>query len=403
MSWETHKIEELASSEKAALATGPFGSAVSSKHFRQDGVPMLRGSNLSENVGTKLNESDLIFLETELAETFSRSTAKRGDLIFTCWGTVGQIGLLGPDSRYEKYIVSNKQMKLTVDRSKVDPLFLYYNLSQPKMIFEVQSRAIGSTIPGFNLGQLKSLTVNIPTLDEQRAIAEVLGALDDKIAANTKLAATADDYVRSMFVGLTSDASETIAIGELTSNRKDLIDPSTLGPEVRYVGLEHIPRRSMWLDSFGLADSVTSTKAGFHPGDILFGKLRPYFHKVAITPFAGVCSTDILVLTPSSQDLSGFSLASVSSDYVVERVTAASEGTRMPRTSWKDLSAVHVPWPGEESAREFSVQVTALQRSVESLIQENTSLAATRDALLAQLMSGKLRVKDVEALAAEHV
>jgi type I restriction enzyme S subunit len=152
----------------------------------------------------------------------------------------------------------------------------------------------------------------------------------------------------------------------------------------------------MWADSAGTAASVSSTKAKFECGDILFGKLRPYFHKVVVAPFDGVCSTDVLVLVPSSEDLAGFSLASAASDFVVERVTAASEGTRMPRTSWKDLAAVEVSWPGTTAARRFSALVLGVQNSVEALRKENITLAATRDALLPQLMSGKLRVKDAE-------
>jgi type I restriction enzyme S subunit len=259
-------------------------------------------------------------------------------------------------------------------------------------------------IPHFKKGDFGKLRFNIhEDLTQQRAIAEVLGALDDKIAANTKLAGTADEYIRASLVNLIADVTEVISIRKLATNRKDLTDPSSVDPNANYVGLEHIPRRSMWLDSIGSADSVTSTKAGFERGDILFGKLRPYFHKVVSAPTQGICSTDILVLTPLRKDLADFVLASVASDYVVERVTAASEGTRMPRTSWKDLSAVEIAWPGEERAQEFSTAFSTLRQSVQALIRENSTLAATRDALLPQLMSGKLRVKEAEALVSAAV
>ncbi|MFJ2507602.1 restriction endonuclease subunit S [Arthrobacter citreus] len=400
--WLSYTIGEIAAHAKSALATGPFGSAVSSKNFRSSGVPMLRGSNLTEEVGTRLNETDLVYLDPVLAETFSRSTARRGDLIFTCWGSVGQIGLVDASSQYESYIVSNKQMKLTPNSEIVDSTFLYYYLSQPSMVFEVQSRAIGSTIPGFNLGQLRSLQVSLPAIDEQRAIAEVLGALDDKIAANTKLAETADEYVRSALAAVSYDAEQSISLRDLITQRKTLVDPTQIETSI-YAGLEHLPRRSMWLRETGTSDEVTSTKARFEKGDVLFGKLRPYFHKVVAAPQAGICSTDILVAVAKDQELSGFVLAQLASDYVVQETTAASEGTRMPRTSWKDLAAIEVPWPGLESARRFSQQVSEMESAVNAKLDENRTLAATRDALLPQLMSGKLRVKDIENTMGEMV
>jgi len=161
--------------------------------------------------------------------------------------------------------------------------------------------------------------------------------------------------------------------------------------------LEHVPRRLMWLDASGTADAVTSTKAAFRRGDVLFGKLRPYFHKVVAAPEGeGICSTDILVVRPRARALEGFVLAAVASDMTVESCTAASEGTRMPRTSWKGLAAVEVPWPGEAAVEELSAKITALGQRVESGIAENESLSGLRDALLPQLMSGKIRVKDAE-------
>ncbi|MET3811762.1 restriction endonuclease subunit S [Arthrobacter sp. UYEF3] len=266
------------------------------------------------------------------------------------------------------------------------PRFVYYFMTQ----FDTAWLDAGSANPTLNRNHLHPLRVLWPSLPNQRAIAEVLGALDDKIAANTKLAATSDEWVRAGLAAVVEGATETVPVKELATNRKELAEPSTLDPDSKYVGLEHLPRRSMWADSAGTAKSVSSTKAKFEEGDILFGKLRPYFHKVVVAPFGGVCSTDVLVLRPSSSDLAGYVLASLSSDFVVERATAASEGTRMPRTSWKDLAAVEVAWPGLTVAREFGARVSAVRGAVESLLGENQTLAATRDALLPQLMSGKL-------------
>jgi type I restriction enzyme S subunit len=157
----------------------------------------------------------------------------------------------------------------------------------------------------------------------------------------------------------------------------------------------------MWLGGYGATGSITSTKSAFREGDILFGKLRPYFHKVVSAPTDGVCSTDVLVLRSAVPELAGYVLAAVCSDSVVQECTAASEGTRMPRTSWKDLGAVEVPWPHKSAALLLSQEVHTVRAHVEELARQNGTMANLRDALLPQLMSGNIRVKDAEKTVGE--
>ncbi len=191
--------ERIAAQSPNALSTGPFGSAISSQYFRTEGVPVIRGSNLSEDIGTRLFEGGLVFLDAAKAAEFSRSQVQRGDLVFTCWGTVGQVGLIDHRSRYDKYVVSNKQMKLTPDSKVADSLFLYYVFSSPQVSSSIKDQAIGSSVPGFNLGQLRQIPIPLPPLSEQRAIASILGALDDKIELNRRMNETLEDLARTIF------------------------------------------------------------------------------------------------------------------------------------------------------------------------------------------------------------
>src|SRR6476620_11001183 len=116
--WREVNLGELAAHAPNALATGPFGSAISAKHFVDNGVPVIRGSNLSLDIGVRLRDEALAFLKPEKATSFGRSIARRGDLIFTCWGTIGQVGLVDDRAAFDQYVVSNKQMKLTPDPSQ---------------------------------------------------------------------------------------------------------------------------------------------------------------------------------------------------------------------------------------------------------------------------------------------
>lgn len=376
---------------------GPFGSSLVSDDYTPTGVPVIRGANLGHG---RFLSGDYAYVSPAKARELARNQASPGDLVFTQRGTLGQVAVV-PERGPESYVVSQSQMRLTVDPHRADALYIYYACNSAMFLRQITDHAISTGVPHINLGILGSLTVPNPPLPEQRAIAEVLGALDDKIAANTRLATTADGLVRARWgrlVDLHEASRDLRAVGDVVRSQ---VDPGALDPELPYVGLEHIPRRSLWLAERGVAAGVSSAKSRFAAGDVLFGKLRPYFHKVVCAPVEGICSTDVLVLRANTPDMAGYLLAAAASDEVVAQATASSEGTRMPRTSWRDLGTVAIPWPGEQQARSFSSEVTAIRLTVESRLRENHRLAATRDALLPALMSGTLRVRDAEQLASD--
>ncbi|HAS3578323.1 TPA: restriction endonuclease subunit S [Vibrio cholerae] len=197
--WESYTIEELASSEKSALATGPFGSAISAKFFVDAGFPVIRGSNLSTLTSERMSDEGLVFVSDEKAAEFKRSVVRKGDLIFTCWGTINQVGLIDSRCRYPEYIISNKQMKVTLDTSKADPLFVYYYFSSPAKQREILQNGIGAAVPGFNLGQLRSHTLRLPPLSLQKKISSFIDALDSKITLNRQINQTLEQMAQTLF------------------------------------------------------------------------------------------------------------------------------------------------------------------------------------------------------------
>jgi type I restriction enzyme S subunit len=400
--WTTVALTELAAPGKAAMATGPFGSAVSSKNFRDSGVPMLRGSNLSDNVATRLNEADLVFLDAQLADGFARSTAHRNDLVFTCWGTIGQIGFIDESAKYESYVVSNKQMKMTPDREKVDPLFLYYLLSEPRMVDLVASQAIGSSVPGFNLGQLRALQVTIPELSSQRAIAEVLGALDDKISANTTLNETASELA----VALLAQYSPSAALADVVVHQKKSLSPTDFGGGlVAHYSLPSFDagqRPKMMLPA-----EIKSSKFAIEQPCVLVSKLNPRFPRiwdvVELPKALAVSSTEFLVLesTCCSSTVLWAILSQPSFSAELESKVAGTSGSHQ-RVRPDDLLATEVIDP-HFLPNETKTQIDGLGRRIALCRDESTVLATLRDALLPQLMSGKVRVRDAEQLVGDVV
>lgn len=341
-------------------------------------------------------------LRTYGGDSPDRILVRPGDLYLSLKDVTHKAELLGAVARVPESIelgrLTQDTVRLQITSDAVDADYLYWLLQTPDYRAYCRLRGTGTTNLDLSRADFLSYEFRLPSLSEQQAIAEVLGALDDKIAANTAFAATADELVRAEYAALEGDE---VRVGEVADSPRSGVDPSTVDPDDLYVGLEHVGRRQMWLTDGGRADDVSSTKSRFGPGDTLFGKLRPYFHKVVVAPQSGICSTDILVVRPRDPRLSSVLIAALSSDAVVEEVVAASEGTRMPRTSWKDLASVEVRWPTADSTPQFASRLDSIRDATHAVLAENRTLEATRDALLPQLMSGKLRVREAEAAASE--
>lgn len=382
-----------------SIVSGPFGSNISSKFFVSQGVPIIRGNNLSLGTsGPRFLDEDFIYLTEEKAEELKASEALPGDLIFTARGTIGQVGVIPLQSRFPKYILSANQLRFRPDPTLADVTFLYYWFSQPSMVFYMQGLNQGSALPNMNLGTLRTLPVAIPPLPEQRAIADVLSALDDKIELNRRINQTLEQLARALFKHMfinnpEREGWEEGTLGDLALNLRRSVQTTNLVDHDVYIGLEHMPQKSIALGNWGNAETVSSNKFAFKRGEILFGKLRPYFHKVGVAPTDGVCSTDILVISPKIADYFGFVLSVVSSTEFVNTVNLASEGTKMPRTNWNYMAKYPISIPSSQTAKEFNNFVQPIVEQIISNIFESRTLSELRDTLLPRLMSGQVCVK----------
>lgn len=418
-------VERIASAEDGAIAIGPFGSAMKADLYVPSGVPVVRGTNIGP--GRSIT-GDFVFIAEETAQRLKRSLLKPGDLFFPHRGAIGEVGIIR-ESWPTLPIMSSSLMRLRVDSRLADSEFVFWYFKSDAGRHEILQYASTVGTPGIGqpLTSLRAMQLPLPPLPEQREIAAILGALDDKIEVNRKTSALLEEMARALYRSwfVTFDPVTAAAesrppahippevaalfpasfqddglpegwrmgtLGEVARNARQGADPAAIDPETPYIGLEHIPRRSIAIDAWGVAEDVGSTKSLMRRGQFLFGKLRPYFHKVGLVPIDGICSTDILVVEAKSDPWREFVLSVISSVELVDHVNAASTGTRMPRAKWQDLADYQVTLPPLDVAKAFSHQVRPMHARILSMIEENKSLAALRDSLLPRLMSGELRV-----------
>lgn len=196
--WQVCTVDEIKATEPHSCVAGPFGSKISSKYFVDEGVPVIRGSNLRDDL-TRFIPEGFAFVSEARAQEYRPQHVRGGDLVFTCWGTIGQVGIIPEDGPYPEYIISNKQLKLRVDSSVADPTFCFYYFASPRCVEYIRNRGIGGAVPGINLGILKSLRIALPPLPVQKQIADILSTYDDLIENNRRRMALLEQAARQLY------------------------------------------------------------------------------------------------------------------------------------------------------------------------------------------------------------
>jgi type I restriction enzyme, S subunit len=200
-------------------------------------------------------------------------------------------------------------------------------------------------------------------------------------------------YEHTCIVDGVPEGWERKNFGEICYDVREAVLPEALEPDTPYIGLEHIPRRSISLTEWGNAEQVTSTKLRFREGEILFGKIRPYFHKVGIAFVDGVASSDTIIIRPNSAKLHGLVLTTVSSDpFVANTSQTMKEGSKMPRADWKQMKEYLVAVPPDGLLCTFNDTISSITAQLKNLTFQNQKLRTARDLLLPKLMSGEIAV-----------
>jgi type I restriction enzyme S subunit len=382
-------------------------------------------------------------------------------LVMTCQTSGGEI--LGIPARVpndgRRYLHNQRLGKVVVKQPKRVSLdYLYWLFLWKDFNTELVASSSGTKIVHTAPTRIEAFRFDLPPLSEQRAIARVLGGLDDKIELNRRMNRTLEDLARGVFrswfvdfdpvlrpapgppsrppapppvpparrggpaspaprsapaapapphapwptrltdspLGPIPEGWRVGTVGEIGTNPRRGVLPSEVDATTPYIGLEHMPRRCIALDDWGTAADVSSGKSRFARGEILFGKLRPYFHKVGVALIDGVCSTDVIVAAPKKECWFGVLLGHLSSDEFIDYVDGASGGTRMPRTSWGDMARYQIVIPPEPIAASYSVWMRQVADMLRIHAHESRALAALRDAILPQLLSGEIRLREAD-------
>ena len=344
---------------------------------------------------------------TEYSQTYSEAGLKQsrmwpaGTLCITIAANIAETSILGIEACFPDSVIG-----FIPDKERADTRFLKY-LFDAALQRRFKQFTQGAAQDNLSQAKLLSLKLLVPPLAEQTRIASVLAAYDDLIENNRRRIQLLEQAARLLykewFVRLRFPGHEGVKVkdgvpegwerkrlSELCTDIRESIDPKTLPPETAYLGLEHIPRRSITLRDWGTATKIGSSKFKFTEGDILFGKIRPYFHKVGFTLVGGITSSDAIVIRATNRLFYHYVLFLLSSDeFVALASKTVREGSKMPRADWKFLLKSEFNRPAKAVLELFNNSMKPICAQLKSLALHNQQLTIARDLLLPRLMGGE--------------
>ena len=289
-------------------------------------------------------------------------------------------------------------------QNKVDSRFLYFGLKHFERVF--QSVLTGSAIPHIDQKNLRDFELLIPEDPvDQKHIANILSAFDEKIELNNKINQTLEQMAQAIFKEWFVSPSIALAeedklpkgwrvgkLGELMVARKEKFRKYEEWKNLKLLDLGRFPQKSLAITSYGKGEEIKTAGIGFKKGDVLFGAVRPYFHKVVIAPFDGVTNSSVFVITPKKESSYAFLVTVLFSENTVNYASMSASGTKMPVIKWEDLCDMEVLIPEERAIENFNKTVKNFYNLIIKNTLENQKLASLRDLLLPKLMSGEIRV-----------
>ena len=381
--------------------------------YVERGVPFLRSQNVRPFV---INRKGLLFIGDDFNAKLRKSSLAAGDVVVVRTGYPGTASVIPEDLDG----ANCADLVVITPSDRLNPHVLAGLFNSIYGQSAVKSQLVGSAQQHFNVGSAKAMKVRLPDRAGQDRIAEVLCCLNDLIENNRRRVEALEEMARTIYrewfvkfrypghgdvplvdsvLGPIPEGWEWGKVDDVVRIVKDAVDPSTLDPGTAAVGLEHIPRGQITLDAWGRAGDQGSRKAVFTKGDVLFGKIRPYFHKVSVAPIDGISSTDAIVIRPLEPHWGQVVMLTSSVEFVAH-ATQTSNGTKMPRADWKVLGQ----WPVAVPPGRLSAAFTRMARDqlglAETLMFENRRLSELRDLLLPKLVTGQVDVSalDLDAL-----
>jgi Restriction endonuclease S subunits len=416
--WNEMSVGDI--SVKVTKGTTPAGA-----QFIDQGINFIKVESITDDGRIDLNR--VAHIDDATNTTLSRSILKQNDVLFTIAGTIGRVAFVP-----EKILPANTNQAVAIVRPNLEvvvPRFLYYSLNDKSRAKQIYARVVQSVQANFSLGELSSLKVLLPPFHEQHAIANILGTLDDKIELNRRINETLEAMAQALFkswfvdfdpVRAKMEGRPTGLSKEIEDLFPDSFEDSELGEipkgwKVSTIG--ECFRLTMGQSPPGETYNDNEEGLPFFQGSTDFDFRYPVNRKFCSAPTRVAISEDTLVSVRAPVgDINmawekcciGRGVASIRHKsgktsytyYVAWNLQAKLQeyehtGTVFGAINKKQLEIMKIIEPSEILIGRFESIVRPLDCRIRFNTYESRTLAALRDTLLPNLLSGDIRLSNL--------
>ncbi|MFC4500763.1 MULTISPECIES: restriction endonuclease subunit S [Streptomyces] len=427
-SWEQSTLANICGRGGGNIQTGPFGSQLHASDYVPIGVPSVMPQDIGDNV---IREDSIARITLEDSLRLSRYLLEAGDIVYSRRGDVERRALVRPEQ--EGWLCGTGCLRIRPG-SDIHSAYLSYYLGHPNVRQWIKQHAVGATMPNLNTKILGAVPVVTPPLREQRSIAAVLGALDDKIGVNESIAEAAGELARAQMkalwrslgvTSLTADGAPAgpnvrrTTLGRLCAENGGGIQTGPFGSQLHASEYVESGTPSVMPQNIGdnviaedgiarvtASDARRLSKYSLLVGDIVYSRRGDVKRRALVREYESgwLCGTGCLrVRLSGSPAESLFMSQYLGESEVQDWIVQHSVGATMPNLNTSILAAVPVVQPSSQELEKIGAELAPLDARTTQGMHESRTLAALRDNLLPQLMSGKLRVRDAEKIVEDAV
>lgn len=380
--WRECTLGDLAGETGGRIQTGPFGSQLHASDYLPHGTPVVMPVNIGDN---RLIEAGVARVGAADAERLSRHRLRVGDIVYSRRGDVEKRALIREPQ--VDWLCGTGCLLVRVQGDEVDATYVSYWLGSPEIKAWVTQHAIGATMPNLNTGILSAVPVLVPPREEQRSIATMLGALDEKIELNRRVIASCRALAGAHYARAGGDGLSPHGVGDVVTfhNRRrvplSMQERAAMPGDVPYYGATGVVAH--------VAKALFDQKLVLvgEDGSVVRPNGSPFLQYVWGSAWV---NNHAHVLTGSGMSTELVLLALERAD-VRPLVTGAAQ----PKLSMGNLKGLMLLLPHAKALARLETEIAPLFDVLRQRCDEIERLAALRDALLPELMSGRLRVPEV--------
>lgn len=346
--------------------------------------------------------------EKDFFDTHKRTMLESDDILITNSGTIGRMAFVKDVPNTYRTTFQKSVAIVKPDKTKILPKYLYYLLRYCVHDFINQSN--GSAQKNLLLSTMRNFKIVYHAEEsKQKIIADILSNYDNLIENNQKqiklLEEAAQRLYKEWFIDLHFPGYESTTItdgvpdgwiksilSEIAYESGNNEKKSNRDNYKSYLPIECIPKKSLGYIQTTDIKLAESSLISFKNSDIIFGAMRPYFHKVVVARENGLTRSTCFVLNSVEKEMWAYLVMLLFSKDTIEYATQISVGTTMPYTRWSDLSNMPIIIPSKETCLKFNEFIVPIIEKINCLCQEIIGLKEARDRLLPKLMSGEIEV-----------